>query len=75
MGRKAVSEATNWEIIGMKDGSMVSTREIARRLKISENCIRNTLKTFKTAGGIQHHAGSGRLKKPRSAKAILCFFK
>ena len=38
----------------MKDGSVIS--EIARRLKISENSIRNTLKTFKMTGGIQHHA-------------------
>ena len=47
MGRKAVSEATKWQIVGMKDGSMISYTEIARRLKISENCVRNTLKTFK----------------------------
>ena len=62
MGRKAVSEAaTKWQIIGMKDGSMISNREIAR-LKISEDCIRNTLKTLKTTGCIQHHAES-RCKK------------
>ena len=47
----------------MKDWSMINNREIARRSKISEKCIRNTLKTFKMTGGILHHAGSRRLKK------------
>ena len=50
MCRKAVSEATKLQIIGMMDGSMISNREITTRLKISENCVRNTLKTFKTTG-------------------------
>ena len=34
MGRKAIREATKWQIIGMKDGSMISNREKARGLKI-----------------------------------------
>ena len=58
MGQKSVSEATKWQIVGMKDGSMISNREVARGLKISVNCIRNTLKTFKMIGGTQCHAGS-----------------
>ena len=62
MGRKAVSELTKW---------MISNREIARKLKISENCVRNTLKTLKTTGDIQRHVGLGRLKKLRSAKTAL----
>ena len=67
----------------MKDGSMINNREIARRFKISENSVNirrfkifeNTLKTFKMIGGIQSHAGSGRLKKLRSAKTVLYFVK
>ena len=47
----------------MKDGPMISNRKIAKRLKISENCVRNTLKALKTIGGIQRHAGSEKLKK------------
>ena len=62
MGRKAVSKAAKWQIIGIKDGSMINNREIARGLKISENCVRNIMKTFKKTGGIQRYAGSGRLK-------------
>ena len=67
MGRKTVSEATKWQKIGMKDGSMINYREIARRLKISENCFKNTMKTLK------HHAGSRRLKKLCSVKTVLYF--
>ena len=64
-GQKAVSEATKWQIIGMKNGSMISHREIASRLLISENCFRNTRKTFqKTAKKIL-----------RSANAVLYFVK
>ena len=63
MCRKAVSEATKWQIIGMKDSSMISNREIARRLKVSGNCVRNTPKTLKAPGGTQRHAGSEKLKK------------
>ena len=33
MGRKAVSEAKKWQVIGMKDGSMISSREVVKRLK------------------------------------------
>ena len=50
MGRKAVSEVTNWHIIGIKDFSMISNRELARRLKISENCVIKNLKKFITTG-------------------------
>ena len=76
MGRKAATEATKWQIIGMKGGFVISNREIERRLKISENCVRNILKTLKMTGGIQRHAGSGRLKKKlRSAKTVLYFVK
>ena len=57
----------------MKNGSMISNREIAKILKISENCVRNTLKTLKTTGGIQRHAGSGRLKKTTELENSLVF--
>ena len=70
MSQKAISEAAKWQIIGIKDDFMIKNREIARRLKISENCVRNTLKTFKTTGGIQRHVGYGRLKKLRSAETV-----
>ena len=75
MARKTVSEATKCQITGMKDGSMISYKEIAKRLKISENCVRNTLKIFKTTGGIKHHAESKRLRKKtteRENSLILC---
>ena len=75
MGRKVISEATKWQIIGMKGGSMISYKEIPRRLKNSENCVRNTLETLKTTGGIQRHAGSGRLKKATEHKKSLKFHK
>ena len=67
MGRKTVSEATKWQKVGMKDCSMINNREIARRLKISENCFKNTLKTLK------RHAVSRRLKKLCSMKIVLYF--
>ena len=53
MVRKAVSKATKCQIIGMNDGLIISNREIPRKLKILENCVRNTLKILKTTGGIQ----------------------
>ena len=74
MGRKAVREATSWQIVGMKCSSMISNREIARRLKILENCVKNTLKTLKTTSGIQRHAGSGRLKKTTGHENIYLVF-
>ena len=51
------------DLIGMNDNFRVSNREIASRLLISENYIRNTLETFKTTDGVQHHLESRRLKK------------
>ena len=58
MDQKAVSETTKWEIIDVKDGPRISNREAASRLSISENCIRNNLRTFKTTGSIQRRPSS-----------------
>ena len=74
MGRKAVSEATNWQIIGIKDGSMISNREIAR-LKISENCVINNLKTFITTGVTTSCRIRKVKKKPWNTKTVLYFVK
>ena len=52
----------------MKNGSMIINREIARRKKISENCLRNNLETFKETGSTQRHAGFGMLKKNYGAR-------
>ena len=34
MGQKAVSKATKWQIIGIKDGSMISNRN-SKKIKIA----------------------------------------
>ena len=52
---------------------MISNKEIARRLKISENCVRNTLKTLKMTGVIQYHAGPRRLRKTTERENSLLF--
>ena len=57
-----LNEVTGWQIIGMKDGSSISNREITSRL-ISENWVRNTLTTFKTTGVTQRLPASGMLIK------------
>ena len=40
-----------------------NTEKWQEDFKILENYVKNTLKTLKTAGGIQRHAGSERFKK------------
>ena len=49
-----------------EDGLKISNREKARRL-ISDNCFRNTLKTFKMTDGILCHPKSGRANKLQTA--------
>ena len=45
-----------------------NTEKWQKDFKILENYVKNTLKTLKTAGGIQRHAGSERLKKNYGAR-------
>ena len=44
----------------MDKDSRISKKGRAVGLSVFKNCDRNTLKTFKTTGGIQRHPGFGR---------------
>jgi transposase len=62
MGKKSVSMETKWQAIGMHKSNL-SNREIARRLDISENCVRSTLKKFRDSGSVADKPRSGAPKK------------
>jgi transposase len=62
MGKKSVSMETKWQAIGMHKLNL-SNREIARRLNISEKCVRTTLKNFKESGSVADKPRSGAPKK------------
>ena len=47
MGKKSVSEGTKWKIVGIYENIKLSYREIAKRIGVSEFCVRSTLKKYK----------------------------
>ena len=47
----------------MKESIRISNREIVSRITACDNCVRNTMKTFKTTGEIQSNLRSRRPKK------------
>ena len=63
MGKKSVSLAQKWQIVGLKSSNSHSNREIARLVGISEKCVRTTLINHKKSGDVKGYHASGRPSK------------
>ena len=59
MGKKAISEETRWQIIGMSKMN-VSNVFIGKQLGVSEKCVRTTLRNFKLNNTVQDSPRCGR---------------
>lgn len=59
MGKKAISEDTRWQIIGMSKLN-VSNVFIGKQLGVSEKCVRTTLRNFKLNNTVQDSPRCGR---------------
>lgn len=59
MGKKSVSEALKWQIIGMRRCGRTH-REIAAQLAVSKTCVTNTIKKFDEEGTVTDKQRSGR---------------
>ena len=63
MGKKIVRTETEQKILGLHDHTQDSNREIARKLGISEKCVRTTIKNFQQNASVTDCPRSGRPKK------------
>ena len=63
MGKLKVTAATRWEIIGLSRAGTFSNRKIAEILKVSEKCVRTTLKNYRSLGSLLELTRPGRPKK------------
>lgn len=62
MARNQLSEATKWQIVGMRQGGM-SLRQIATRVNVCHSVISRLLKKHRQTGEVKVAAGRGRPKK------------
>ena len=53
MGRSSVSYSVKWQIVGLKKAGELSNVGIGKLLHVSENCVRQTWKTYVATGGIK----------------------
>lgn len=63
MGRKAISEATRWQIVGLSKNESNSMRKIAELVGVSEKCVRTTLRNYKESGSVKDKKRVGRPEK------------
>ena len=60
MGKKAISEALKWQIVGLSKDKVNSMRKIEKLVWESEKCVRTTLSNFKSSGSVKDKRRTGR---------------
>ena len=63
MGRKAISEVTKWQIVGLGKDKSKNLRKIAELVGVSEKCVSTTLKNFDISGSVKDKRRPGRPEK------------
>lgn len=60
MGKKQITEAVRWQIVGLSTDKSKSKRQIAQLIGVSEKCVRTTLTNFHKNGTVKEKPRPGR---------------
>ena len=74
MGAKKVSDATKWQIIGLKNGGNHSNVAIAKLVGVSDKCVRTTVKNMFLRNSVKDAPRSGRPPKMSNREKSVLFW-
>ena len=75
MGRKAVSDKVQWQIVGLLKDKAKSQREIARMCNVSLKCVQTMLKNHELHNDVKDLPRLGALKLTKRHLAFKAYFK